>query len=297
MVQTAPGQTARVPRTGLCLALLLVIPGATRPARPAVRGQAAIGRYETANPSARTSSRGHGADPFTPAAPRPPGQVPRRSRARQPSGRAVTRSDNPHKVPISGARGITGDTTGAPAPARRPRFREMSAKQAATFTKYPTRVLHGCRSMIAETSRPIGRQSLRHKQNLRDHGRVPRPLNAYKTEISASHTPAACPGPAGLLVLVGGQMNARPAQSGAATARRARGARRPRGANRLKGLLQTFGNTYDKRLPTMPAPRRTGCLSRPIPDRDRQMAQRNRMRPAAYRECGEGCGGLRVRSE
>jgi hypothetical protein len=48
--------------------------------------------------------------------------------------------------------------------------------------------------MITETSRPIGDKALRHKQSLRDHGRVPRPLNTYKTEISAFHTPAACPG-------------------------------------------------------------------------------------------------------
>jgi hypothetical protein len=69
MVQTAPGQRARVPRTGLCLVPQLVIAGAARAGRPAVRGRAAdgqvAGRDETANSSPRTSSRGDRAGPFT----------------------------------------------------------------------------------------------------------------------------------------------------------------------------------------------------------------------------------------
>ena len=168
---------------------------ASRPSAPGPAGRRSPASGETANLARETTSRGPAAPGRLPSGTASPGQAPSGSRARPPSGRAATRADNPHKVPISGARGMTGDTTGAPAPARRPRFREMSAKQAATFTKYPARVLRGCRSMITETSHPIRRQSLRHKQSFRDHGRIPRPINAYKTEISAFHTPAAGPGP------------------------------------------------------------------------------------------------------
>lgn len=68
MVQTAPGQTARVPRTGLCPALLLVIPGATRPVGrrpPGPAGRQSPASGETANLAAKQAAGARGAGPFT----------------------------------------------------------------------------------------------------------------------------------------------------------------------------------------------------------------------------------------
>lgn len=105
-----------------------------------------------------------------------PGQVSRRSRARPPSGRAATRADNARKMPISGARGMTGDTTGAPAPPRRP----GSGKCPLNKLRLPRNASLGYSMVAGPWSRKlrilIRRQRLRHEQSLRDHGRSPRLL-------------------------------------------------------------------------------------------------------------------------